>query len=152
MNAVREVGTRMSSIVFKTNACWHAGHSGMLATDGRQPIAISSPPEFNGERGVWTPEELFVGAIELCHMNTFMAFAARRHVSVAGFHSRANGVLDFIDGDYRFTRIVLFPTITVGRDVVEEDVHRLLRDTEKHCLLTNSIASIVEVNPTIVVR
>jgi organic hydroperoxide reductase OsmC/OhrA len=31
-------------------------------------------------------------------------------------------------------------------------VHGLLREAEKHCLVANSIASIVEVNPTIIVE
>jgi organic hydroperoxide reductase OsmC/OhrA len=61
-------------------------------------------------------------------------------------------VLEFIDGDFRFTRIVIFPTITVGSSVAETDVHLLLREAEKHCLVANSIASIVEVNPTIIVQ
>ena len=55
-------------------------------------------------------------------------------------------------GDYRFTRIVIFPTIAVAGSVAETEVHDILREAEKHCLVANSIASIVEVSPTIMVQ
>ena len=123
-----------------------------MRSDGKPTLTISSPPEFKGERGVWTPEDLFVGSVEICHMTTFLSFAAQKKIGIVSYRSHANGVLEYIDGDYRFTRIVIFPTITVGKDVVETDVHALLREAEKHCLVANSIASIVEVNPTIIVQ
>jgi peroxiredoxin-like protein len=152
MESVQQPAARVPSLTFKTSALWSGDRSGTLSADGRPCIAVSSPPAFKGERGVWTPEDLFVGAIELCHMNTFMAFAERKRISVLSFRSHANGVLEFVEGDYRFTRIVIFPTITVGRDVNEAEIYALLKKTEQHCLLTNSIASIVEVNPTIIVQ
>lgn len=152
MASVQQPATRVPSLTFKTSALWTGNRSGTLSADGRPCIAVSSPPEFKGERGVWTPEDLFVGAIELCHMNTFMAFAEREHIPVLSFKSHANGVLEFVDGDYRFTRIVIFPTISVGPEVNEADIYALVKKTEQHCLLSNSIASIVEVNPTIIVQ
>jgi organic hydroperoxide reductase OsmC/OhrA len=85
-------------------------------------------------------------------MQTFLAYAAQHSVQVASYTSHANGVLEFIDGDYRFTRIVIFPTIGIPAAGAETVVHGLLREAEKHCLVANSIASIVEVNPTILVE
>jgi organic hydroperoxide reductase OsmC/OhrA len=143
---------RAKSFTYKTCTTWTEGRSGTIASDGKPTLKISSPPEFKGERGVWTPEDLFVGSVEVCHMTTFLSFAAQKKVTIVSYKSHANGVLEYIDGDYRFTRIVIFPTITVGADVVETDVHALLREAEKHCLVANSIASIVEVNPTIIVH
>ena len=71
---------------------------------------------------------------------------------IVSYKSHANGVLEYIDGDYRFTRVVIFPTIVVSRSVPEAEVHATLREAEKHCLVANSIASIVEVNPTLVIE
>ena len=143
---------RAKSFTYKTSTTWTEGRSGTIASDGKPTMKISSPPEFKGERGVWTPEDLFVGSVEVCHMTTFLSFAAQKKMTIVSYRSHANGVLEHIDEDYRFTRIVIFPTITVGKDVVETDVHALLREAEKHCLVANSIASIVEVNPTIIVH
>jgi organic hydroperoxide reductase OsmC/OhrA len=143
---------RAKSFTYKTSATWTEGRSGTLRSEGKPTLKISSPPEFKGERDVWTPEDLFVGSVEMCHMTTFLSFAARKKMAIVMYRSHANGVLEDIDGDFRFTRIVIFPTITVGKDVVETEVHALLREAEKHCLVANSIASIVEVNPTIIVQ
>jgi organic hydroperoxide reductase OsmC/OhrA len=143
---------RAKAFTYKTCTTWTEGRSGTIASDGKPTMKISSPPEFKGERGVWTPEDLFVGSVEVCHMTTFLSFAAQKKVAIVSYRSHANGVLEYIDGDYRFTRIVIFPTIAVGPDVVETEVHALLREAEKHCLVANSIASIVEVNPTIIVH
>ncbi|MBK7259024.1 MAG: OsmC family protein [Ignavibacteriae bacterium] len=143
---------RAKSFTYKTSTTWTEGRSGTIGSEGKPTLKISSPPEFKGERGVWTPEDLFVGSVEVCHMTTFLSFAAQKKMTIVSYRSHANGVLEHIDEDYRFTRIVIFPTITVGKDVVETDVHALLREAEKHCLVANSIASIVEVNPTIIVH
>ena len=151
MEATEHV-TRTKSFTYKTSTTWTEGRSGTIASEGKPPMKISSPPEFKGERGVWTPEDLFVGSVEVCHMTTFLSFAAQKKLAIVSYRSHANGVLEYVDDDYRFTRIVIFPTITVGAGVVETDVHALLREAEKHCLVANSIASIVEVNPTIIVH
>ena len=151
MEATEHV-TRTKSFTYKTSTTWTEGRSGTIASEGKPTMKISSPPEFKGERGVWTPEDLFVGSVEVCHMTTFLSFAAQKKLAIVSYRSHANGVLEYVDDDYRFTRIVIFPTITVGAGVVETDVHALLRETEKHCLVANSIASIVEVNPTIIVH
>ena len=144
--------TRYRSFTYKTCTTWAEGRSGTLASDGKPSLRFSAPPEFKGEAGLWTPEHMFVACVEMCHMSTFIAFAAKRGLPVVSYRSHANGVLEYIDGDYRFTRIVIFPTIMVSSASAEEDVQSTLRDAEKHCLVTNSIASIVEVNPTIIVQ
>lgn len=140
------------SYTYRTSTAWLEGRSGLLSSDGKSTLRVSSPPEFTGKRGVWTPEELFVGAVEICHMSTFMAFARRADIPVTSYRSHANGVLEYIEGDYRFTRIVIFPTIIIPSEGYEADVQDILKETSKHCLVANSIASIIEVNPTIVVQ
>jgi organic hydroperoxide reductase OsmC/OhrA len=102
-----------------------------------------------GVSGAWTPEDMFVASVELCHMVTFMSYARARMIPVVSYRSHANGVLEYLDDDFRFTRIVIFPTIEVEGSVAETEVHAILRETQKHCLVANSIASIVEVNPVI---
>lgn len=140
------------TFTYKTSTTWTQGRSGTLASEGKPSLCFSAPPEFKGEPGLWTPEHMFVACVEMCHMSTFIAFAVKRSLPIVSYRSHANGVLEFVEGDYRFTRIVIFPTIVVSSSSAEEDVQLTLRDAEKHCLVTNSIASIVEVNPTIIVQ
>ncbi len=144
--------TRHRTFTYKTATTWAEGRTGTLCSEGKPSLRFSAPPEFKGEAGLWTPEHMFVACVEMCHMSTFIAFAAKRNLPIVSYRSHANGVLEYMDGDYRFTRIVIFPTIVVSSASAEEDVQSTLRDAEKHCLVTNSIASIVEVNPTIIVQ
>jgi len=152
MDTGEQSKTRPRSYTYKTSTAWTGARSGVLESNGKPSVKVSSPPEFKGESGVWTPEDLFVASVETCHMATFMSFAARRSIPIKSYKSHSNGVLEFVDGDYRFTRIVIFPTITVSSGASETEVHGILREAQKHCLVTNSIASIVEVNPTIVME
>jgi organic hydroperoxide reductase OsmC/OhrA len=124
----------------------------MLRAEGKPSLAVSTPQEFRGEAGVWTPEDLFVASVEVCLMSMFLSFARKKNVPLLAYRSHSNGVLEAVGGDYRFTRVVIFPTITVAAGAHEEEVLRVLRDAERHCLVANSIASIVEVTPTIMVR
>jgi organic hydroperoxide reductase OsmC/OhrA len=140
------------SFTYRTSASWLEGRTGLLSSEGKPTLRVSSPVEFKGEAGTWTPEDMFVAAVEICHMSTFMAFAARADVPVISYRSHANGVLEYVDGDYRFTRIVIFPTVVVPPGQYENVVHELLKETSQHCLVTNSIASIVEINPIIMVQ
>ena len=152
MEAPEESVIKHRSHTFKTSTTWAEGKSGILNSEGKPTLKVSSPPEFKGEAGFWTPEDLFVASVEVCHMATFMALASRRNLPVVSYKSHANGVLEFVDGDYRFTRIVIFPTITISGSGAEAEVHAILREAGKHCLVANSIASIVEVNPTIMMQ
>jgi organic hydroperoxide reductase OsmC/OhrA len=152
MEAMDHSKSRQKSLTFRTSAVWTEGTSGVLTSEGKPPIKVSNPPEFKGKDGVWTPEDMFVASVEVCHMATFLAFARTRNLPVLSYESHSNGVLEYMDGDYRFTRIVIFPTINVADSSKESEVHLILREAQEHCLVANSIATIVEVNPTIVIR
>ena len=152
MGAADQAKQKFKTFTFKTSTSWTEGQSGMLSSEGKPVMKISSPPEFRGEPGRWTPEDMFVGAVEVCHMATFLSFAAKKQIPIISYRSHANGVLEYIDGDYRFTRIVIFPTIVVSGSTSENEVHATLREAQRHCLVTNSIASIVEVNPTLMME
>lgn len=143
---------RSRTFTYRTAAEWAEARNGFISSNGKPRIAISSPPEFRGNAAAWSPEEMFVASVEACHMINFLAFAERKEIPILGYASHANGVLEMAEGEYRFTRIVLFPTITVSAAADEGSVLALLREAQQHCLVTNSIASIVEVNPTIVTR
>lgn len=149
MEAVDRTPIHYRTCTYRTSTVWAGGKTATLSSEGKPSICVSSPPEFMGVSGAWTPEDMFVASVELCHMVTFMSYARARMIPVVSYRSHANGVLEYLDDDFRFTRIVIFPTIEVEGSVAETEVHAILRETQKHCLVANSIASIVEVNPVI---
>jgi organic hydroperoxide reductase OsmC/OhrA len=152
MEATDHSRVKYRSYTFRTSTSWSGGTTGSVSAPDKPPLAVSPPVEFKGEPGTWTPEDLFVASVEACHMATFLAYAARHQLQVFEYRSHANGVLEYIDGDFRFTRIVMFPTITVASSASETEVHAILQEAQRHCLVVNSIASIVEISPTIIMR
>ena len=52
---------------------WSSARRGMLSAAGKADIIVGSPPEFKGEPGNWSPEELLVGYT--CIMLTFLTLA-----------------------------------------------------------------------------
>lgn len=133
----------------RTALSWTEKRRGDLASEGKPLLRISSPPEFKGEPGMWTPEDLFVAAVETCAMTTFLAFAQRLNLPFVSYASSAEGTLEFGQGGYQFTSIVLRPTIEVtSADAVDQMKHTL-EDAHKSCLVSNSIKAAVILQPTI---
>lgn len=83
-------------------------------------------------------------------MATFLSFGGRRNIPLVSYKSSAEGVLEFVDGKYRFTKIRILPEITVGKDWTREQVEEVVREAHGNCLIANSMTTSVEIDPTIV--
>ena len=123
-------------------------NTGALSAPDKSGFDVAPPPEFGGPRGSWSPEDLFVAAINTCIMTTFLHFAGRRKIDVLGYLSDAEGVLEKVDNKLAFSKVTIKPKIRVKVDHVE-DAKKLLTLSEKHCLISNSVKSEVVIVPTI---
>ncbi len=135
---------------FHTQLKWAGGKAGMLRAEGKPEFRIASPPEFKGEPGVWTPEDLFVAALETCTMCTFAAFAQKLQLPVVSYESRAEGVLEFLDGGYQFTKVFIRPRVVVSQPDMADRVRQTLDDAHHACLVARSVKSEVVVEAEIV--
>jgi organic hydroperoxide reductase OsmC/OhrA len=140
---------RYKTFEYNTQTQWVQDRIGSVSSEGKPPVDVASPPEFKGVAGKWTPEDLFVAAIEVCQMTTFLAFASRAAFVLKEYKSSARGVLEFADGGYRFTRVILSPRIVVGTGASEADVRQVVEDAHKSCLIGRSVTTAIEVEPTI---
>src|SRR5689334_15480739 len=101
-----------SHYIYETTVRWTGGRHGLLAAEGMPAIEVAAPPEFHGEDHIWTPEHLFVAAVNSCYMATFAAIAELSKLEVASFTATATGRLEKIEGDgYRVTEIILKPAL-----------------------------------------
>ena len=142
-------GVKHKTFSYCTGLRWLGDRSGLVHSEGKPDLRGASPPEFKGEAGVWTPEHLFVAAVELCTMATFAAFAAHRNLDIVCYESSAEGTLEFVDGSYQVTRVVLRPRIMVADAAAVPNVERTLQDAHRSCIIANSIRSAVSVEPVI---
>ncbi|NIS39163.1 OsmC family peroxiredoxin [Candidatus Saccharibacteria bacterium] len=137
------------TFTFRTHSKRVAERAGMLGADEKPEFRVASPPEFKGESGVWTPEDLFVAAVEACTLTTFSAFAQKKGIAIESYSSTAEGVLEFVDGRYRFTKVYLRPEIIVSSSPAVEQTEKTIHDAHKSCLITNSITADVILEPVI---
>lgn len=123
---------------------------GRLTAPPRAPIVGGVPPQFGGGSDrVWSPEELLVGAANLCLMTTFRVFAQKQDLTVRRYDSRGDGTLDKTSAGLVFTRVDLTVELVVA--VGQEDAARAALDrAAKHCIVANSLRCPVEVKATVV--
>lgn len=129
---------RPKSYSYHTTVAWTAGRGGQLESVGKPGFHVASPPEFKGEAGVWSPEDLFVASVNICTMTTFLSFAERSKVLLQSYRSEAEGLLELVEGSFRFTRIVVRPRIHVPPDQVEL-ARKVMHDAHAKCLISNSM-------------
>ncbi|MBZ5513395.1 MAG: OsmC family protein [Acidobacteriia bacterium] len=134
---------------YLTGVAWKSGRRAVVSSDGRPDIEVSSPPEFKGDAGFWTPEDMFVASVDLCTLMTFLAFAQRKELDFASYESTAEGVLEFVEGKYRFTEIILRPHLVLKSESDTERARQILDDAHKGCLVSNSITAAVKMLPEI---
>jgi len=129
---------------------WTEGKRMRLVVRGKLDLEVCTPPEFGGPEGFLSPEDLFVASACTCYMTTFFAVADGARLDYEGFNCRAEGTVEKLEGEgFRFTKIDLYPELTIGGDEEEEWASRVLEMSRKNCLVTNSMACHVVVNPTI---
>jgi organic hydroperoxide reductase OsmC/OhrA len=76
-------------------------------------VPASAAADFKGDPTRVNPEEAFVGALSSCHMLTFLAIAARKHLVVERYEDDAVGTLDKnAEGRLAVTKVVLHPRVT----------------------------------------
>ena len=133
---------------YDTHIQWAGKRRGSLQAEGLPDMTVSTPPEFKGEAGIWTPEHLFVAAAEACLMATFLGISENSHLEVSGYRSAAKGRLEPFDGlGLRFTEISIFPIVELERPEDRERAERIMLKAAKNCLIANSILARVAVEP-----
>jgi organic hydroperoxide reductase OsmC/OhrA len=132
---------------YQNKVQWNGARRGLATAADKPEIGLASPPEFKGEAGRWTPEDLFVACVNACTLLTFIAFAAHEGLAFTAYESSAEGVLEFAAGGYQFTEVVLQPRITVKSQEDAELARAVLDSAHMACLVTRSIKSSVRILP-----
>lgn len=151
-NVTPTIKSKYKSFTYQTHLQWLENRAGQMNAIGKPAFRVASPPEFKGEAGVWTPEDLFVAAVETCTMTTFLAFASRQHIPLVSYESSAEGSLEFTDDGYRFTKVIVKPRVVVSNEASLAQAQKTMEDAHHNCLIANSIRSEVVVEPEFLVE
>lgn len=132
---------------------WEKGRKGTMTSEVLDSaIEVATPPQFSkGIEGVWSPEHLFVAAINSCLMTTFLAIAENSKLAYTSFTSKAVGKLEIVEGKYLMTEVSLKPTVVVPGKEDQERAIRILQKAEAACLISNSVKSKIILEPTVTI-
>ena len=135
------------SFRYRNSLVWNGARRGRASAAGRPDLDVGSPPEFRGEPGVWSPEELLVGALNTCLMLTFVAMAQSKGIEFVAYESAAEGLLENVDGKYRITEVDVHPSLLLKSQADLEAARAIMDEVEQHCFISNSITAEVKLAP-----
>jgi peroxiredoxin-like protein len=130
---------------------WTDNRKGTMTSEVLETqIEVATPPQFpKGIEGVWSPEHLFVAAINSCLMTTFLSIAENSKLAFSSFNSKAVGKLEQVEGKYLMSEVVLMPVVIVANEIDKEKTIRLLHKSEAACLISNSVRSKITLEPNV---
>jgi organic hydroperoxide reductase OsmC/OhrA len=156
MQPQNKVGYRMKvkprEYHFSTSLEWTEEKKGMLHCEDKPSVTVACPPEFGGHPAIWSPEDLFIGSVEVCTLTTFLFILKKRAIPLNYYRSKARGKATLVDGAFVFETIDLILDIGVNS---KDDIHqviKILEDVPKLCLISNSIRSKVHIDAHINVK
>ncbi len=145
----------MEPHIYNVDINWNADRKGVMCSpelnkDTNSCIDVATPPEFpKGIPGIWSPEHLFTASVSSCLMTTFLAIAENSKLSFESFSCSSKGKLEQVEGRFLMTQILLLPTVTISNEKDRERAEKVLKKSERACLISNSIKSEVIMEPTI---
>ncbi len=141
---------RSKVYLYHTSVRWTEQRKGLISCAGKPDVQVATPPEFKGHEGIWSPEDLFVAAANICLMTTFLAVAERAGLAFSSYESAAEGRLELVEGKFQFTEITLKPVITLKAVADAAKAKELIEKAEANCLISNSMKARVHLEATIV--
>lgn len=124
---------------YETAVRWAAEHRGVMSAPGKPEVEVACPPEFGGEAGHWSPEDLFVSSVNVCLMTTFISIAERERIEFISYESGASGLATIAGRELRFVEITIKPKIVVRDERSREKSARALEKARSLCMVTLSI-------------
>jgi organic hydroperoxide reductase OsmC/OhrA len=139
---------------YEVNLLWNSSTQGTLSSPIiNTTIEVVTPPEFpKGIKEKWTPEHLFVAAVNSCLMSTFLLIAENSRFEFNSFESNAIGKIEKIDGKFAVTEIILKPSLSIPPTQSETKAKRVLEMSENACAIANSIKTKITLEPIITTK
>jgi organic hydroperoxide reductase OsmC/OhrA len=114
------------------------------------PIPASSAPTHAGDPTRWNPEQLLGSALATCHLLTFLALASKTGLQVLAYEDHVESTLETVERIARVGEIRLQPVIRVAAGTPAGKGEELFQKAHKYCIVANSIACRVRMEPRII--
>ena len=124
---------------YKTTTVWKGGHLGRIVCSNGTQMDFSAPADLYGQPNVLTPEDAFVGALNMCFQLMFIWSVEKLKIDLISYECEGEGfVEELLDRTSTFKKIVLRINIEVC-NCSEKRVKRALKLAEKYSLIAQSI-------------
>ncbi len=134
---------------YKTTTIWKGGHLGEIVCSNGAQMDFSAPVALFGKPNVLTPEDAFVGALNMCFQLMFIWSVEKLRIDLVSYECEAEGfVEELLDRTSVFKKIILRPKIEVC-NCTEKTVRRALTLAEKFSLVAQSIKAELVIDPQI---
>ena len=134
---------------YKTATIWKGDHLGEITCSNGTQMDFSAPAALYGKPNVLTPEDAFVGALNMCFQLMFIWSIEKMKIELVSYECEAEGfVEDLLDRTSVFKKMILRPKIEV-RNCGEKAVKRALALAEKFSLVAQSIKAELAIDPEI---
>jgi organic hydroperoxide reductase OsmC/OhrA len=135
---------------YRTVAWWSSGQTGLAKSDSApNAIHFSAPPEFGGIEGRWTPEDLLLAALASCFTTTFEAIAGYSKFEYTDLQVEVEGTVSKAESGYRFSEVILRPTLIIQDEEKRERALNLLQKTKAACLVSRVFAAAPALEPRV---
>jgi len=134
---------------YATSLRWTGQHKGDLSCEGKPTLNVACPPEWGGHPGIWSPEDLFVGSLEVCTLTTFLFLLDKLRGRISSYESSATGTAQMVKGDFVFKDIVIKALVKAPTALDAEKAGKVFSEIGKLCLITKSVNCEVRVEPEI---
>jgi organic hydroperoxide reductase OsmC/OhrA len=137
---------RSKVFTYQAELHWQGGRTASVASGERPELPVSPPPDFPGGQGDrWSPEHLFLGALESCTMLSFLAHCDHNDLGVEAYSAAATGSLErrAEDRRYAFTRVDVVVSVRMAPGHAHA-ARALTGKAERDCFITASTTAHIE--------
>jgi organic hydroperoxide reductase OsmC/OhrA len=130
----------VETLRFPVRSHWFGGRLLRLGEPTKPDLLIGTPPEFqDGIAGIWSPEDLLVGALASCYELTLLALAEGRGVPVHALDVAATGQLERSPGADGLTVVELDVELVTDPEH-ELELEELARVAKEHSIVGRALA------------
>lgn len=143
----------MRSKVFTYHADlhWQGGRTAAVSSGARPELPVSPPEDFpGGEPDRWSPEHLYLAALQSCTMLSFLAHCAHNDLDVQEYSASTSGSVERREADHRYAfshvEMEVRARMAPGQAGAAE---ALTAKAERDCFITASTTAAVDHDWTI---
>jgi len=130
--------------VFTNTVSKQEGKSAKTAMSGISETEVGPPAAYGGEPQALNPEEMFVASINSCIMLVFYHFVKKYKVDIRSYSSQAQGKVEKTKNGLRFTSVEVNAEVLLNDNNQAEKIEEIAQLAEKYCLVSGSVACLVE--------